>query len=71
MDDLSYLRECKTQSVPRIANCWTGSLRSRRAFLVAEAMLAVDCELSPLVRLSRSVACETKGRAREESVKGG
>jgi hypothetical protein len=55
-------------AVPRIASCWTGSLRSRRAFLVAEAMLVVGW-LSLVLRLSRSVACETKGRARQKSVK--
>jgi hypothetical protein len=51
-----------------MASCWTGSLRSRRAFLVAEAMLVVGW-LSLVLRLSRSVACETKGRARQKSVK--
>lgn len=43
-------------AVPRMANCCTGSLRSRRAFLVVEAMLggvlAVSCVASqPLCRM--------------------
>jgi hypothetical protein len=37
-------RAVKALNLPRMASCWTGSLRSRRAFLVAEAMLAVGCD---------------------------
>jgi hypothetical protein len=65
---ISYLRMVKALYLPRMASCWTGSLRSRRAFLVAEAMLVVGW-LSLVLRLSRFVACETKGRARQKSVK--
>jgi hypothetical protein len=56
---------------PRIASCCTGSLRSRRAFLVVETMLTGVWRWVVL-RLSRFVACVsvTKGRAREESVQG-
>jgi len=65
------LFENSQSAVPRIASCCTGSLRSRRAFLVVETM-STGVWRWVVLRLSSFVACVsvTKGRARDECFQG-